>query len=110
MRYVSTRIDRCRTEIIGLLRYSHCDNPIYSLTNRIHYLAFRLSDDDLSAAAVVRRIVLLIEAHQQICMTKDSFMQCLRRPGYPACQVFICINEQLDTLALIAGKYRRAGC
>lgn len=110
MTSVSVRIDRYRSEIIGLLRYCSSDSHLCILTNRIHYLAFRLSDDDLSAATVVRRIVLLIEAHQHICMTADTFMQCLRRPGYPACKVFVGINEQLDTLALIAGRYRRAGC
>ncbi len=109
MTAVSTRIDRTRTEIIDLLNSIQRDTRISSLTDRIHYLSFQLNNEDVRASNAIRQIVIQIENHAQECKATESFLTCLRASGKSPCKVYVCINDQLDKLALIAGKYRCAG-
>ncbi len=90
MTSVSARIDRSRTAIINLLGSVQQNARICSLTDRIHYIAFQLREDDIRASNTVRQIVILIENHAQECTTSGSFLQCLHASGsLPA--MFSCV-------------------
>ncbi|WP_261844879.1 hypothetical protein [Aliamphritea ceti] len=106
MTSVSTEIYLTCVEIIGLLNRAKEISHFSMLTDRLHFMAFKLSEYDHQASQVVRQIALIIEKYDQDCPCGCEHQHLPDKRQY---DLFVRISDQVDLLAVIATEHSLAG-